>query len=114
MAIGSIGQNGGAPQIGAAPTPVSGPDGEKFELLAKGIEPPNRTALIAPVPRGEVRLDVYLNARLTEAMGHLEGKLSRDQLDFVKDEIREQLGSDPVLIELVQKATGRAPESRAI
>jgi hypothetical protein len=43
-------------------------------------------------------------------VGHLEGRLSPEQLEFVKEELRAQLQSDPVLIELVRRATGQSPE----
>ena len=56
------------------------------------------------------RLDAYLDIRVADAVGHLEGKLSPEQLEFVKEELREQLRSDPVLIELVRRATGQSPE----
>jgi len=39
------------------------------------------------------------------------GKLSPDQLEFVKQSLRDQMATDPVLIELVQRTTGAAPAS---
>jgi hypothetical protein len=56
--------------------------------------------------RGEITLDAYLDARVTEACANLEGKLPADELEFVQRELRAELATDPVLIELVRRATG--------
>ncbi|MBN1609570.1 MAG: hypothetical protein JW940_23260, partial [Polyangiaceae bacterium] len=58
------------------------------------------------VRSGELSLDQYLDGRVQEAVQHLVGKLSPDQLDFVRETLREQLSSDPVLVELVGRAVG--------
>ncbi|MET0794261.1 MAG: hypothetical protein ABW061_22250 [Polyangiaceae bacterium] len=69
------------------------------------------SAALESVQRGELSLDQYLDGRVTEATHHLAGKLSPDQLDFVKQSLREQLATDPVLVELVQRTTGTAAAS---
>ncbi len=66
------------------------------------------SAALARVQRGELSVDQYLDGSVTEATRHLAGKLSPDQLEFVKQSLREQLATDPVLIELVQRTTGAA------
>ena len=66
---------------------------------------------LASVQRGELSIDQYLDARVTDATSHLAGKLSPDQLEFVKQSLREQLATDPVLVELVQRTTGTAAAS---
>jgi hypothetical protein len=58
------------------------------------------------VRSGELSLDQYLDGRVQEAVQHLVGKLSPEQLDFVRGTLREQLSSDPVLVELVQRTVG--------
>lgn len=110
MAIDGIGQGGGVPKVGPGPSSVSGPDSDKFELLPESIDRSDGAELLEQVQRGEIQLDAYLDIRVTDAVGHLEGRLSPEQLEFVKDELREQLRSDPVLIELVRRATGQSPE----
>ncbi len=57
--------------------------------------------------RGEIGLDEYLDARVQEATQHLASKLSPDQIEFVKSTLRAQFETDPVLIELVRRATGK-------
>lgn len=64
---------------------------------------------LASLQRGEVSLDHYLDTRVNEATSHLQGKLNPDQLEFVKQSLREQMATDPVLVELVQRTTGSVP-----
>jgi hypothetical protein len=69
------------------------------------------SAALSSVQRGELSVDQYLDGRVTDATSHLVGKLSPDQLEFVKQSLREQLATDPVLVELVQRTTGTAAAS---
>lgn len=69
------------------------------------------SAALASLQRGELSLDQYLDGRVSDATSHLVGKLSPDQLEFVKQSLRDQMATDPVLIELVQRTTGSVPSS---
>ena len=69
------------------------------------------SAALESLQRGELSLDQYLDGRVSDATSHLAGKLSPDQLEFVKQSLREQMATDPVLVELVQRTTGSAPAS---
>jgi hypothetical protein len=66
------------------------------------------SAALSSLQRGELSVDQYLDGRVTDATSHLVGKLNPDQLEFVKQSLREQLATDPVLVELVQRTTGTA------
>jgi hypothetical protein len=105
----SIGGVGGVPGGDAAATRPT----EAFALdsgLSAGAAAPSRiSAALSSLQRGELSLDQYLDSRVGEATGHLIGKISPDQLEFVKQSLREQLATDPVLVELVQRTTGSAP-----
>ena len=61
------------------------------------------------VRRGELSLDAYLDQRVSEATGHLVGKLGPGDLARVQSTLRSQLAQDPWLRELVTSATGQAP-----
>lgn len=63
--------------------------------------------------RGEITLDEYLEERTELALDHVRGKISPEALDSVRAVVREQLKTDPVLIELVRRATGRIPSPPA-
>lgn len=67
------------------------------------------SAALSSLQRGELTLDQYLDGRVKDATSHLVGKLSAEQLTFVQQSLREQLVSDPVLVELVQRTTGSSP-----
>lgn len=113
MGIDGIGQGGGASKVtgGGSIGSVAGPESERFELSTESVERSEGAELLEGVQRGEVQLDAYLDVRVNDAVGHLEGKLSPEQLAFIKEELREQLRNDPVLIELVRRATGQSPET---
>lgn len=61
------------------------------------------------VQRGEMTLDEYLDERTERALDHVRGKVSAQILETVRATVREQLQTDPILIELVRRATGRTP-----
>jgi hypothetical protein len=93
-------------------TGVAGPDApvrksDSFRLDPQA--PVDRTSpseALERVRSGELSVDQYLDGRVQEAVQHLVGKLSPEQLDFVRETLREQLSSDPVLVELVQRTVG--------
>jgi hypothetical protein len=81
----------------------------KLEPSARAAAGGQVSAALSSLQRGELSLDQYLDGRVSDAVSHLVGKLSPEQLEFVKQSLREQMATDPVLIELVQRTTGSAP-----
>lgn len=59
--------------------------------------------------RGEMTLEEYLDFRADESVRGLRGRVSAERLALVRDEIREQLSDDPVLLEMVRQVTTAAP-----
>ena len=119
MSIDGIGKPPGA-GIGSIATNVAGASGkdavhaaEPFQVdPGAAAEPGSKvSAALSSLQRGELSLDQYLDGRVSDATSHLVGKLSPDQLQFVQQSLREQMATDPVLIELVQRATGSSPAS---
>jgi hypothetical protein len=110
MAIDGIGKGGEPPKVDSGIPSVGEVESERFELSTDGVEGPQSAGLLEQVHKGEVGLDAYLDVRVNDAVGHLQGRLSPEQLEFVKEELRAQLQTDPVLIELVRRATGQSPE----
>jgi hypothetical protein len=112
MGIDGIGKPGPGGVPGSAPVggpgAASGTGGEEFKVAkgaaAAGVEGSDE---LGRLQRGELALDEYLDRRSAEAVRHLQGKLPAEQLEFVQQTLREQLASDPVLVELVQRATGK-------
>ncbi len=113
MGIDGIGKPGGLPPGAGGIGGPGGPGaikGESFHVdKAAGAERVEGTDPLGQLQRGDITLDQYLDTRVADAVQHLQGKLPPDQLDFVKQSLREQLSSDPVLIELVRRTTGASP-----
>lgn len=109
MSIDGIGKRGGvapgAPLPGAAPTPGSFEVGASAGTVAPGALSGSSDAFAA-LERGEINVDQYLDARVEGAVAPLLSRLSPEQLEFVRAELRSALETDPVLVELVRKTTG--------
>jgi len=54
-------------------------------------------------------LDQYLDGHVEQAVAPFQGRLSPEQLETLRDVLREQAASDPVLVEWVRRATGSVP-----
>ena len=114
MGIDGIGKPPGAGtgSIGGASGKDAARPAEPFKLDASASAAGGKvSAALSSLQRGELSLDQYLDGRVSEATSHLVGKLSPDQLEFVKQSLRDQMATDPVLVELVQRTTGSAPAS---
>jgi hypothetical protein len=98
---GAIGEAGGV-----EPTAASGVEGSRGPAQTEGT-------LLDRLKRGEIDIERYLDAQVDAAVAHVEGPLGQAQLDFIKGVLREQLASDPVLVELLRRATGSLPTPRA-
>jgi hypothetical protein len=115
MSIDGIGKPPGAGIGGVGGTPssegVRPAEPFKVDPSAPAAAGSKVSAALSSLQRGELSLDQYLDGRVTDATSHLVGKLSPDQLEFVKQSLRDQMATDPVLVELVQRTTGSAPAS---
>ncbi len=109
MGIDGIGK---PPPIGPTGAPLgptaASPTTARFEVGATAEVKPSGE--LARLERGEIGLDAYLDGKVNEATQHLAAKLSPEQLAFVRQTLRSELASDPVLVELVRRTTGKIPE----
>jgi len=62
--------------------------------------------------RGELDIDGYLDALVSQSIALVAGKLSADRVEWLRGMIREQLTTDPVVRERVRQATGRELQLR--
>jgi hypothetical protein len=85
--------------------------GEAFKV-SKGAAIEAAPTSLERLRAGEISMQQYVDLKVDEATLHLDGKLSAEQLEFVKNSLREQLTADPVLSELVRSATGALPPAR--
>ena len=111
MSIDGIGKRGGiAP---GASVPGAAPAASPFEVSAPAAAGAPDAASRASdafeaLERGEIDVDQYLDARVESAVAPLLARLSPEQLEFVRAELRSSLTTDPVLVELVRKTTSGA------
>jgi hypothetical protein len=108
MGIDGIGKPGGAnvpPQVGSARTESAEgfTVGAASEAAAASKAGPSDA--LDRLQRGELALEEYLDMQVEAATAHLRS-LPPDQLDFVRETLRAELREDPVLVELVRRATG--------
>jgi hypothetical protein len=113
MAIDGIGKppgiGGPTGPTGSTPTGQVARGREAFKVEKVGsASDVQSTDALARLERGEIDVNQYLDARVEQAVEHLRGKLSAEQIEFVQSSLREQLQSDPVLLELVRRSTGGA------
>ena len=97
---------GGADAIGG-PEGAAGPTSaapETHIAEASAAERAEATAALGQLERGEIDLEKYLDAQIVRAVSHLEPHLDAAQLDEVRETLRGQLASDPVLQMLAERA----------
>lgn len=100
--------------IGKPPSPgpvdpggaTSAKTGATFDVTGGAAsESASGSEALSRLRTGQISIDEYLEDRVEQAVGHLTAQLSPEQLQFVKDTLREQLSHDPVLVELVRRTT---------
>jgi hypothetical protein len=114
MGIDGIGK-AGPPQptsgIDRSPSPSTevGSASSEFKVgKATASEAPGVVSL-DQVRSGAISVSQYLDIKVNEATSHLAHRLSAEQFSFIRESLREQLSSDPALVELVKAATGQLP-----
>jgi len=110
--IGRGGRNVGGVQNGGAPVAPTAAEGSHDVGRTEGARV-SASSSLERLGRGEISLDQYLDARVGDAVRHLEGRMSGTQMDVVRTALRESFASDPVLMELVRRATGSVPSQGA-
>src|SRR5262245_3379770 len=95
--LGAIGTTAPRETGGAAPVGESAPSHRTAAASSAALE---------SLARGEISLDAYVDQRVAEATRHLEGQAPPSEVAFIREALREQLATDPVLVELLQRTTG--------
>lgn len=121
MGIDGIGR-GGIPPVpkgpagtgGATGTGAVGATGKEFSPkpvdAAEGVSGAERSEALGKLEKGELSVDEYLDAQVQQATQHLEGRISPEQLEAIQQTLRDEMSSDPVLIELVARTTGKVAD----
>ena len=88
-------------QVGSTPAEFAATKATPAEAVAK---PP-----LDQLRAGEISISKYLDVKVNEATAHLDQRLSAEQLSFIRDNLRQQLSTDPVLVDMVKSTTGVLP-----
>ena len=111
MSIDGIGRPPGGP---GGVGPLQGPaapsaSGEGFQVERSAAPAAAQSSgLLARLTSGEIDVEQYLNERVEEAVAPLVSKLPAESLEYIRSSLRAELESDPVLVELVRRATSAA------
>lgn len=65
--------------------------------------------VLQQLQRGEITLDEFLDRRVELALAHIRGRVSEERLVMLREVMREHVRTDPVVVELVRRATGQIP-----
>ncbi len=115
MSIDRIGKGGGSPASGigqpgsASSADVGSKAGSEFKVEKSGPAEAVANGPLEQLRSGEISVSQYLDIKVQEATAHLDQRLTAEQLSFIRDSLRDQLSTDPVLVELVQSTTGALP-----
>ncbi len=115
MSIDRIGKGGGPPVTGVgqsgSSTEIGSKQGADFKVSKSAPATPVATEPLDRLKSGEISVSQYLDIKVEQATSHLDKRVSGEQLSFIRSSLREQLATDPMLVELVQAATGSIPRS---
>lgn len=74
-----------------------------------GRSTPPASPQLQSLHRKEISLDDYLDNCVEAAVDDLKVLLSNEQLEIVRDTVREELTGNPVLMEMVRRVAGITP-----
>src|SRR3954462_13612994 len=98
----------GVEQKGAVDKPFQVERGEAPKP-ADAVGNVQHTTPLARLRAGEIDVNGYVDLKVDEATSGLKG-LAPGQLDDIKKTLRDQMATDPALVDLVRAATGQTPK----
>jgi len=82
------------------------PVSHRPNLAASTRPAPPESEALQRLRRGEITLDEYMDYQADVAVAHLTGLVDSSSLQGIRLMIREQMKTDPVLVEQLRRATG--------
>lgn len=117
MAIDRIGKGGNIPQTPETQSTGKAQGAERFTVekpqeaqKAGGVGATQTASPLARLRAGEIDVNGYVDLKVEAATQKLHG-LNKAELDTIKKALREQIASDPALVDLVRTATGKVPSA---
>jgi len=111
MAIDGIGKSGKIAEVATQATNAVAPNSVQatFDAGRKtAVEGTNPTSPLEQLRSGKIDLNRYLDLKVEQATSGLENKLDPERLDFIRNTLRNQLASDPILSDLVNAVSSSA------
>jgi len=99
---GSVGGADSTGNVSKAEFHLPSPSGVDSVASANKVD----RGLLGRVESGEITREQYLDLRVDEAVSHLVERIPAEKLEIIRTTLREQLGTDPLLLALVQRAVG--------
>jgi hypothetical protein len=115
MGIDGIGKGGAPPPASGIDRSISssatevGSSSTEFKVGKAAPSEGAAPASLDQVRSGAISVSQYLDLKVNEATAHLADRVSAEQLSFIQQSLREQLSTDPALVDLVKAATGHLP-----
>jgi hypothetical protein len=115
--IGKKGPPGAPPATGTPGASRAPPTGRPFQVdqsqksgaaVRAGEVRATEPTPLERLRAGEIDVKGYVDAKVNEATAHL-GPMPPEKLEQIRASLRDRIGSDPLLVELVKKATGHVP-----
>lgn len=98
-----------APPVAAAGRTTA--PAETFQVAAKDkVEGVGACSALDRLKAGEIDMNQYLELRVDQATSHLVGRVDAERLETIRNVLRCEIETDPMLIDLVQRATGEVPK----
>ena len=84
---------------------------QTFEVRSAKTTEVSGTSAIDQLHAGKIDVPQYLDQKVEQATAHLEGKVPAEKLQWIKETLRTQMEQDPMLSELVRRATQGVTET---
>jgi hypothetical protein len=69
--------------------------------------------LVTKLRSGELDREGFYNALVERSLSHLRNRVTPECLEIVRERMREEVETNPVLVEMVRQAVAGRPETRA-
>ena len=80
---------------------------ETFSVQSKTAEGVEATSPLDQLRAGTIDREQYVEMTVKQATAHLEGKISAQKLEWIRDSLRAQVEEDPALADMIRRLPGQ-------